>query len=151
LVPFEIVVPQIVSYFLGDRYVVSFPAINCTVGSIQILNALWGFARSCGIGVFGGDYDYMYQLSMYMSWFLQIVLQVVVQVGYVPGSGKAPAAATIAAMTIGLNMMPAYLDFKMRTVPEEISGSYFGIAEHSMTHQIEDAQGTEEQNTKEAP
>jgi hypothetical protein len=40
--------------------------------------------------------------------------------------------AQIAAMAIGLNAMPAYLDFKMRTVPEKINGFYFGIADIKM-------------------
>jgi len=111
-------------------YRVNFPAISITVGVIQVLNSLWGFARSYGVGV-RGEKDINYQISMFAGWFLQVVLQAIVQVSYSPGGELAPASTTITAMSVGLNMMPAYLDYKSRTVPEEITPDYYGMEEES--------------------
>jgi|UniRef100_A0A8J9SJ44 hypothetical protein len=109
-------------------YVVNFPAISIFLGLIQIFNAVWGLARSYGVGIFGTN-DQSFQMSMFVGWFLQLVLQVLVQVGYVPGDGLAVAAPSITALSLGLNLMPAYLDYKARTLPEEIPTTYYGTGE----------------------
>jgi hypothetical protein len=33
---------------------------------------------------------------------------------------------SVAMLTLGLNLLPAYLDFKMRTTPEELPAGYYG-------------------------
>jgi hypothetical protein len=48
--------------------------------------------------------------------------------GCCPGciGGPVPAGATITALTLGLNLMPAYLDYQSRTVPAEFPAEYYG-------------------------
>jgi hypothetical protein len=106
-------------------YVVFYPAINVLLGAFQIYNAIWGIARASSGPSADGDYDKSFQFSVYVAWFLQIVLQVIVQIGYAPGATLAAATTTVLALSFGLNLMPAYLDQKMHTVPEVIEPSYY--------------------------
>lgn len=111
-------------------YVVSFPAISVTVGLIQLLNGMWGLVRSAGFGV-GGAEDCKFQSTIYLGWFLQFVLQFLVQIGYLPGDALSDAVATLTAYSFGLNLMPAYLDYKCRTIPAKIEPSYYSISPNS--------------------
>ena len=107
---------------------INFPAISIFLGLMQMCLGIWGLLRSFGIAVFGvRDFS----SAMFIAWVLQLTLQVLVQVGYVPGDGAAGAAPTITGFTIGLNFMPAYLDHKGRTLPEEITSAYYGEGEES--------------------
>jgi hypothetical protein len=109
-------------------YVVNFPAISILVGSVQIINAVWGFARSYGMLIGGSsssDFS-LFQVSMFVGWFLQVTLQIITQVSYSPGPAFAPAAPTIFCLSFGLNLMPAFLDFKMRNTPETILPEFYG-------------------------
>jgi hypothetical protein len=109
-------------------YVVNFPAISMLVGLVQMCNAVWGFARSRGMLIGGGcssssdsDSDIsLFQVSMFVGWFLQVTLQIITQVSYSVGMTHAPAAPTFFCLSFGLNLMPAFLDFKMRNTPETI-------------------------------
>jgi hypothetical protein len=108
-------------------YVVNFPAISILVGLVQILNAIWGYARSHGMltgGSFSGDIS-LFQVSMFVGWFLQVTLQIITQVSYSAGGAFAPAAPTIFCLSFGLNLMPAFLDFKMRNTPETILPEFY--------------------------
>ena len=110
-------------------YVVSFPAISIFVGLIQIINALWGLARFLNLaGVGESKESYKYQISMFVGWFLQFLLQAVTQVGYLPSGDASQAVAVITSLSVGLNLMPAYLDFKARNVPDEIKVGYYDLA-----------------------
>jgi hypothetical protein len=103
-----------------NMYIVNFPAISILVGLVQVLNAIWGFARSRGMlvgGSFSGDIS-VYQVSMFVGWFLQVTLQIITQISYPAGGAFAPAAPTIFCLSFGLNLMPAFLDYKMRNTPE---------------------------------
>ena len=102
---------------------VSFPGIAVFLGLIQVLLGLWGVARSFQIGVF---FERDFATAMFAAWVLQVILHVLVQVGYVPGGGAVGAAPTITGFSVGLNLMPAYLDFKGRSLPAEISPEYYG-------------------------
>jgi hypothetical protein len=116
-------------------YVVMFPAINIVIGGLQTLFGLWGMLRSLHVSIFviGTDhhetqsYDKTFQIAMFGSWFLQLVLQFITQIGYEPGPdyGSAPQFFCLA---VGLNLMPAYLDYKMRSLPEVIDKvEYYGF------------------------
>jgi hypothetical protein len=110
-------------------YVVSIPALNIVVGLLQMFNATWGLARSVfGIGFLFGEDDMSYQISVFLSWFVQFLFQVVISIGIVPGGALAAAPAAIATISFGLNIMPAYLDFKARSVPDKksIESDFYG-------------------------
>lgn len=111
-------------------YVVNFPGMCVLVGLVQTFHALWGLARTGDVLVFGRD-DVSFQIGMLFSWLFQVLFQVVVQVSYSPGGEMAGAAPMITALSVGLNLMPAFLDYKRRTVPEPITPEYYGLEEKS--------------------
>jgi hypothetical protein len=96
-------------------FTINIPAISV----IQSMNALWGLARSYSNGIMSdlstGDSNY-FQASIYAGWFLQIILQGAVQIE-IGLQGAVPAAAGLVGVYFGLNVMPAFLDYKSRTVP----------------------------------
>jgi len=120
-------------------YVVNFPIASIIVGSVQILNSLWGLARFRNIAGLGERNNCLtFQASILMGWFVQFILQIVFQVGFLPGGEQSQALAAITALSLGLNLMPAYLDFKANTVPEEINADYYGLLEGQNLTQIQE-------------
>jgi hypothetical protein len=103
--------------------VVNFPVVAILVGAIQVLHGLWGIARS--FGLHSGPSDNIYQLSIAGQWIIVLVFQDIMQIAYFDDVKMTAMAAGIAAMSFGINMMPAFLDYKMRTVPEEIPPGYY--------------------------
>jgi hypothetical protein len=108
-------------------YVVNFPAISILVGLVQLFNAVWGFARSRGFLTGGSSDISFFQVSIFVGWFLQVTLQIITQVSYSVGPTFAPAAPTIFCLSFGLNLMPAFLDYKMRNTPETILPEFYGM------------------------
>lgn len=53
-----------------------------------------------------------------------ISMQILSQVAYAPGGTAAAAAPTLACIYFGIAFMPAFLDWKMRTVPNDLEGYY---------------------------
>lgn len=103
--------------------IVNYPLVSVVIGAIQVIHGLWGFARS--MGFHNGPEDNLYQMSMAVQWVLVVCLQIVMQISYLPGGMMAAAAAGVTGVTFGLNMMPAFLDLKMRTTPEEFPEHYY--------------------------
>jgi hypothetical protein len=130
-------------------YVVNFPAISILVGLVQICNAVWGFVRSRGLLIGGSNSSNisLFQVSMFAGWFLQVTLQIITQVSYSVGGTFAPAAPTVFCLSFGLNLMPAFLDFKMRNTPETILPEFYGLEGNaSETGAQDDLEDTEKGN-----
>lgn len=109
-------------------YVVHFPAINIVVGALQLLTGVFGVFRRFGKFI-GGKDDHRYQMAIFFVWICMLSMQVITQVGYAPGGDLAPAAPTIACLSVGLCALPAFLDFKMRNLPELLPADYYGIGD----------------------
>jgi hypothetical protein len=62
-------------------------------------------------------------------WLCMLSMQILTQVGYAPEGMLAPAAPTIACLSLGISLMSAYLDYKMRNTPEELPDGYYGFTE----------------------
>lgn len=69
-----------------------------------------------------------YQASMFVAWLLQLLLQVIVQIRILPGGTLASAVVQVTAVTFGLNLMPAYLDYKARSMSNEMAKDDYGTA-----------------------
>ena len=104
-------------------YVVSYPGITIFLGIVQLVCGAWGMLRSHHVGRF---MTMDFQGTMFMAWLLQVVLQAVVQIGILPGPTFSFAAAQVTTVTFGLNLMPAYLDYKAQTLPEDVTAEYYG-------------------------
>lgn len=48
-------------------------------------------------------------------------------IGYLPGGQLAAAAPTFVAMSLGVNLMPVFLDHKMRTLPLQLPSDYYAV------------------------
>jgi hypothetical protein len=76
-------------------YMVHFPEISIFVGVVQVLNALFGMARS--FGMHNGADDHIFQVITYSQWLCTITFQIFVEVAHA-SSGDAVAAASMQIM-----------------------------------------------------
>ena len=115
---------------------VTYPTISIAVGFVQVLNGVWGIARS--IGYHQGPNDFIFQISLAVQWLVVLTAQCVAQIGYLPGGMLAAAAPTFAAISLGINLMPAFLDHKMRTLPRNFSSDYYAVDAGPPSTDLED-------------
>jgi hypothetical protein len=129
-------------------FVVNFPGMNIVIGAIQMLFGIWGMGRALKVTalMIGKDdpdtstYSKNFQMAMFFAWFLQLVLQVITQIGYVPGTVLSEKASIVFCLSFGLNLMPAYLDYKMRSIPDTIDKvEYYGMMANEEPLAVEDA------------
>lgn len=123
-------------------YTVVYPSMSMLVGALQVINGLWGFARSLDVA-HGGPDDIIYGCSMAFQWMTMIGIQFICQIGYLPSNTKAGVAPTMVAMSFGLNFMTPFLDHKMRNTLEDIPVDYYGCSdeyeyEKEHEHTLED-------------
>ena len=108
-------------------YVVFFPEITIFIGLLQLVMGLWGMARRFGYLV-GGTDDNSYQIAMAFTWCCVLSMMVMTQVSWADGGTIAGAAPTIATLTFGIHLLPAFLDFKARSTPDVLPEDYYGVA-----------------------
>jgi hypothetical protein len=102
-------------------YEVSCPAMNIIMGLLQTMFGAWGVNSSLQASVFMDyPFDKIFRIAMFGFWILQLVLQFITQIGVVAGTLYSCTAPTFFCLAVGLNLMPAYLDYKMRSLPEVI-------------------------------
>lgn len=107
-------------------FVVSFPEIAVWVGLLQMINGVWGVARSFDMCMMNDMDHQVFQYSMGFQWLNVLILQDIVQISYLPGGTNASMAPILACFSLGMNLMPAYLDHKMKTMPETMTDDYYG-------------------------
>lgn len=124
-------------------YVIVIPSMGMIVGGLQVINGLWGFARSLDVA-HGGPDDILYAFSMAFQWIVMLVVQVIAQIGFLPGGELAAMAPMVVAMSFALNLMPPYLDYKMRNTLQDIPIDYYGCSDeydhghgHGHRHSLE--------------
>jgi len=64
-------------------------------------------------------------------------LMILVQVAYLEGGAMAPAAPSRACLTLGAHVLPAFLDYKMRSTPEELPVDYYGLEGTDKTDDVD--------------
>ena len=107
-------------------FIVHWPEITVFVGLVQMLTGIFALLRRYGIMNKGKD-DNRLQYSAYFMWICVLSMQILTQVGFAPEGMLAPAAPTIACLSLGISMMSAYLDYKMRNTPEVLPADYYGV------------------------
>lgn len=107
-------------------FTVSFPEISITMGLIQLLMGIWALLRRFGFLVQAAD-NYTYQICGFIMWILMLSMQIVTQVGYAEAGMFAPAAPSYACLYLGIALMSPFLDYKMKTTPEEFPADYYGM------------------------
>ena len=121
-------------------FTVSFPEISVFVGLVYLLNGMYGIIRSFGL-VPTSENDHSFQIAMAFQYFCTLVLMIIVQISYLPGGALAAAAPSRACLTMGAHVLPAFLDFKMRSTPANLPPNYFGL---DATKEEDIAEGPEE-------
>ena len=103
---------------------VNFPEISIFVGLVQILVSIYGVMRMYGIR--NDPEDHTFQAAVLFQWVMLVSLSIITQIAYSPEGQAAAKSPSVTMLTLGSNVLPAYLDFKMRTVPEPLPADYYG-------------------------
>lgn len=106
-------------------FTVTFPEISIFVGLVYILNGMFGFYRAFNRP---SANDHTFQYGMAFQYFCTVVLMILVQITYLPGGTLAPAAPSRACLTVGIHVLPAFLDFKARSTPDDLGDDYYGLS-----------------------
>jgi hypothetical protein len=112
-------------------YQIYFPEITVALGCIQMVIGYIGIARYLSY-IPVGPSDHEMQAAALLGWVFQLVLQYIVQISYMVGDENAAAMPSLALLSLGMNLLPAYLDFKMRTTPHYLTNEYYGITDATM-------------------
>ena len=107
-------------------FTITYPEIAIFVGVIYFINGTFGLMRTLGL-VETTEHDHVFQICMAVQYFWTLVLMILSQVAYLPGGDQAAAAPSRACLTLGAHILPAYLDFMMRTTPDIIPPNYYGL------------------------
>lgn len=103
--------------------IVSYPGISIYIGLLQMANGVWGIARARGY--LNTTKNNIYQFLLGFQWINVLIFQDIAQIGYLPGGMLAPVAPFLACFSLGLTLMPAYLDHKMNTLPDTFPEDYY--------------------------
>jgi hypothetical protein len=104
-------------------FVVNFPEISVFCGLLNVLTSIYGGARS--YGMLSSKDDDSYSMLMLFGWVCNITLAVMVQVAYNPADAAAAAAPSLSMLTSAVYAINAFLDFKMRSTPNDIPADYY--------------------------
>merc|ERR1712070_305426 len=108
----------------GVYGVIFFPEISITVGVLQMFTGAIGFTRSFHRSSNDPARNTLFQVLCLLTFACMISMQDLSQVAYAPGGEAAALAPSLACVYFGLAFMPAFLDWKMNTVPENLEGYY---------------------------
>ena len=109
-------------------FIVTYPGISMYLCLLQMANGVWGIVRAQdgeNKNSNGNRNVPIYQLSLGFQWINVLILQDIVQIAYLPAGMLAPVAPFLACWSLGLTLMPAYLDHKMATLPEAFPEDYY--------------------------
>ncbi len=105
-------------------YRVSFPAVTVAVGSIQMFVGYYGVGSYLRLFPIGPD-DNNFQAIALGGWLLQLIMQYIVQWGFAEGNEDPAALTSVALYSFGMNILPAFLDYKMRNAPHLLRNEYY--------------------------
>jgi hypothetical protein len=107
-------------------YTCYYPEINIAVGLLQMLIGYYGIARYFGL-VPVGPHNHHFQVAILLQWISTLAMQYVVQTSLSLEGGPPTRLPEMVLLGVGLNVLPAFLDYKMRTTPYSISKEYYGL------------------------
>jgi len=108
----------------GVYGVIFFPEISITVGVLQMFTGAIGFTRSLHKTSNAPARNIMFQVLCLFTYISMISMQNLSQISYAPGGEAAALAPTLACVYFGIAFMPAFLDWKMNHVPENLERYY---------------------------
>lgn len=109
-------------------YIVYYPEISIAIGAFQMIVGYYGIARYLGF-VPVGPRNHQLQILVLIQWISMLTIQYMTQAPLSLEDGDfAENLPSWVLLSIGLNIYPAFLDYKMRTAPYLIPEDYYGIA-----------------------
>lgn len=118
----------------GVYGVIFFPEISITVGVLQMFTGAIGFSRSLRKTSNVSARNYMFQALCLFTYVSMISMQNLSQISYAPGGEAAALAPTLACVYFGIAFMPAFLDWKMNHVPDNLDCYYDAKATDAMSN-----------------
>jgi hypothetical protein len=106
-------------------FIVNFPEISLFVGLLQILIAVFGATKFCGVQT--SPNNHRYQAALLVGWAATVGLQIMVQVAYTPADMAAAAAPSVTMLTMGIYVINGFLDYKAWTTPDQIPLDYYHV------------------------
>eukprot|EP00535_Pseudo-nitzschia_heimii_P002295 CAMPEP_0197188390 /NCGR_PEP_ID=MMETSP1423-20130617/17708_1 /TAXON_ID=476441 /ORGANISM="Pseudo-nitzschia heimii, Strain UNC1101" /LENGTH=749 /DNA_ID=CAMNT_0042640199 /DNA_START=73 /DNA_END=2322 /DNA_ORIENTATION=- len=104
-------------------FIVSFPEICVAVGSIQMIVGYYGVGNY--LHLFPADpSNNTFQILALIGWILQLIFQYIVQISY-SEDADAAALTSLALYSFGINILPPFLDYKMRTTPITLKTDHY--------------------------
>lgn len=76
-----------------------------------------------------GPHNHHFQVAILLQWISTLTMQYVVQISLSLEGGPPTHLPDMVLLSVGLNVLPAFLDYKMRTTPYSISKEYYGLEE----------------------
>ena len=119
-------------------FTVTYPEITIAVGVVYILNGAYGLLRALQI-VQAHEDDHSFQVGICIQYFCTVVLMILVQISYQPEGVLAAAAPSRSCLTLGAHVLPAFLDYKMRTAPTYVLDEHYGLSASGV---VVEAEGT---------
>lgn len=102
-------------------FVVFFPEISVFVGLVFVVNGLWGIMRGMS-----KPNDHYFAFSMFFQYLCTQVMMVCTQTWWAPAAANnSHAPPTLSALTLGVSLIPTFLDYLGRTMPEETTQEYY--------------------------
>jgi hypothetical protein len=110
-------------------YTIHFPIIAVLVGTCQTGMGIYGLGRATGYFRMGGPSDHSFLYVICGVWIWSTFLQFVFQPAYSDGDVyNAEASTVVACVYLGFFLMPAFLDYLVRTTPVQPRPEYYGLA-----------------------
>ena len=124
----------------GPYGAIFFPEISITVGVLQLFTGAIGFTRSLHKSSNVPARNKIFQVLCLFTYVCMISMQDLSQFAYAPGGEAAALAPTLACVYFGIAFMPAFLDWKMNTVPENLEGYYDSKVVDDEVYNLENGQ-----------
>lgn len=124
----------------GPYGAIFFPEISITVGVLQLFTGAIGFTRSLHKSSNVPARNKLFQVLCLFTYVCMISMQDLSQFAYAPGGESAALAPTLACVYFGIAFMPAFLDWKMNTVPENLEGYYDSKVVDDEVYNLENGQ-----------
>jgi len=114
----ELLVPVSVAMWTVSR-----TGIFIFTGMVQMFNGFWGLFRVYGLFETKPNF---YQYSLAFQWLLVLCFQDIMSLALVTPF-MAHHAPSLAAFSLGLSLMPAFLDHKRTSLPATFPADYYGV------------------------
>src|SRR6056300_1076202 len=107
-------------------YTVYYPEMTIAMGGLQMVIGYYGIARYLDC-VPAGAGNNLFQVAILFQWISMLAVQYLTQIGLSFKDDYPRGLPDMVLLSVGLNLFPAFLDYKMRTTPFNIPESFYDL------------------------